>query len=133
MHLRFMKLVAAAFGVVAILVWFGLSIGSIDSMPYWAVGFLDDADKSFIALPCIDEWRTRPTRSVDVVRRGTAGEAYKLGNKMDDQCREAGGYSEDGRSVIGLMLVRLGVLSPLTHWWDKPYRTEDGAIVYPDK
>jgi hypothetical protein len=133
MHSRFMKLVAGIFGVVAILVWFGLGTGSIDTMPYYAVGFLDDTNKSFIALPCIDEWRARPTKSVDVVRRSTAGEAYKLGYKMDDQCREAGGYSEDGRSLIGLMLVRLGVWSPLTHWWDKPYRTEDGTIVYPGK
>jgi hypothetical protein len=128
-----MKFVKAALGIAAAIALIGFGIGSTDMMPYYAVVFLDDTNKTFIALPCIDEWRSRPTTTVDVVRRGTAGEAYKLGYKMDDECREAGGYREDGRSLTGLMLVRFGVLSPLVHWWDKPYRTEDGTVVYPSK
>jgi hypothetical protein len=129
-----MKIIAGALGIVAVLlVWIGLGIGSIDSMPNYAIVFLDDTNKTFIALPCIDDWRTRPTHQVDIVRRGTAGEAHNLGYKVDEECREAGGYSEDGRSLIGLVLVRLGILSPLTHWWDKPYRTEDGTVIYPGR
>ncbi len=128
-----MKFVKVALGIAAFLFMVGFGIGSIDPMPYYAVIFLDDTSKTFIALPCIEEWRSRPTQTVDIVRRGTAGEARSLGYKPDDKCREAGGYSEGGRSLTGLMLVRLGVLGPLTHWWDKPYRTEDGTVVYPGK
>jgi hypothetical protein len=128
-----MKFVKGALGIAFFIVLIGFGIGSTDPMPYYAVGFLDDTNKTFVALPCVDEWRSRPTQTIDVVRRGTAGEAYKLGYKMDSECREAGGYSEDGRSLTGLMLVRLGVLPTLVHWWDRPYRTEDGTVVYPGK
>jgi len=32
----------------------------------------------------------------------------------------------DDRSATGRFLVWLGLLPPLKHWWDMPYRTEDG-------
>jgi hypothetical protein len=128
-----MKFPSVALATLVAIAMIGFSIGSIDLMPPYAVVFLDDTNKTFIALPCIDEWRSRPTQTVDLVRRGTAAEAGKLGYKVDAKCRDAGGYSEDGRSLTGLVLVRLGVLSPLTHWWDKPYRAEDGTVVYPGK
>jgi hypothetical protein len=126
--MRYVSVVLTAVAVVAMI---GLGIGSIDLMPSYAVVFLDDTNKTFVALPCIDEWRSRPSQTIDLVRRGTAGEAAKLGYKPDAKCREAVGYSEDGRSLTGLALVWLGVLPPLVHWWDKPYRTEDGTVVYP--
>ena len=68
-----------------------------------------------------------------MVRRGTAGEARKLGYRVDEDCPEIGGYSENGRSLTGLALVWLGVLLSLTHWWDRPYRAEDGTVGYPGK
>jgi hypothetical protein len=129
-----MKFVKGALGIaafIALITTFG--IGTIDRMPDYAVVFLDDTEKTFISLPCIDEWRSRSTKTVDIVRRSTAGEAAMLGYKTDTECRDAGGYSADGRSLTGLMLVRLGVLAPLTHWWDRPYRTEDGTVIYPGK
>jgi hypothetical protein len=128
-----MKFVKSALGIAAVLIFVGFGIGSIDSMPPYAVVFLDDTSKTFIALPCIEEWRSRPTHTVDVMRRGTAVDAHRLGYKIDLACRDAGGYSEDGRSLTGTILVKLGVLDPLTHWWDRPYRTEDGTVVYPGK
>ena len=128
-----MKFVKGALGIAGFIVLIGLGIGTIDLMPNYAVVFLDDTEKTFIALPCIDEWRSRPTKTADIVKRSTAGEAGMLGYKTDKECREAGGYSAEGRSLTGLMLVRLGVLAPLTQWWDKPYRTEDGTVVYPGK
>ena len=115
-----MKFLKAILGIATVLTIAGFSIGSIDSMPPYAVVFLDDTSKTFIALPCIEEWRSRPTQTTDVVRRGTADDAHRLGYKIDLPCRDAGGYSEDGRSLIGIILVKLGVLDPLTHWWDRP-------------
>jgi hypothetical protein len=128
-----MKFLKGALGIATVLVIVGFSIGSIDSMPPYVVVFLDDTSKTFIALPCIEEWRSRPTQTTDVVRRGTADDAHRLDYKIDLACRDAGGYSEDGRSLIGIILVKLGVLDPLTHWWDRPYRIEDGTVVYPGK
>jgi hypothetical protein len=107
-----MKFVKAALGIAAAIALIGFGIGSTDMMPYYAVVFLDDTNKTFIALPCIDEWRSRPTTTVDVVRRGTAGEAYKLGYKVDDECREAGGYAEDGRSLPLSLIGGIGPIEP---------------------
>ena len=128
-YVNFWKIALAGVGVVIAV---GFGIGSIDTMPPYAVVFLYDANKTYIALPCLEEWRSRQTQTVDVIRRSTAGEAWKLGYKIDEKCRSAGGYSADGRSVAGLILEKLGLLSPLTHWWDLPYRTENG-IVYRGK
>jgi hypothetical protein len=125
--------IIGALGIVALLALIGFVVGSIDPMPSYAIVYLDDTTKTYIALPCVEEWRSRPTHQVDIIRRDTAGDARKLGYKVDDKCRDAGGYTEDGRSLAGLTLVWLGLLPPLTHWWDQPYRTEDGSIIYPGK
>jgi hypothetical protein len=121
---------SAVGGVVALLA-IGFGVGSIDLAPPYAVVFIDDSSKTYIALPCIDEWQHRATTVVDVVRRGTVRDAIQLGYRKDDRCREAGGFQEDGRSLSGLILERVGILSPLEPWWDKPYRTEDGEVVFP--
>jgi hypothetical protein len=67
-----MKFVKGALGIAGFIVLIGLGIGTIDPMPNYAVVFLDDTEKKFIALPCIDEWRSRPTKTVDIVKRSTA-------------------------------------------------------------
>jgi hypothetical protein len=118
-------------GGVGALLAIGFGVGSVVLVPPYALVFINDASKTYIALPCMDEWQHRATQVVDVVRRGTVGDAIKLGYKKDDSCREAGGFQEDGRSLSGLFLERVGILPPLEHWWDKPYRTEDGKVVFP--
>jgi hypothetical protein len=62
-----MKYVSIALATVAAMAMIGFGIGSIDLMPSYAVVFLDDTNKTFIALPCIDEWRSGPTQTVDLV------------------------------------------------------------------
>jgi hypothetical protein len=46
----------------------------------------------------------------------------------DYDCRETGAFSQEGYSLTGLLLVKVGVLPPANHWWDRPYRTEDGVV-----
>jgi hypothetical protein len=58
---NWVDVIKGALGIATVLVIEGFSIGSIDSMPPYAVVFLDDTSKTFIALPCIEEWRSRPT------------------------------------------------------------------------
>lgn len=58
-------------------------------------------------------------------------EAERLRYGPDHQCNETGVFNQDGPSLTGLLLIKLGVLSAPKYWWDMPYRTEDG-IVYPD-
>jgi hypothetical protein len=131
--MAFNQVIRITIGGAAVLLAIGFAITSIQLAPSYAVVFIDDASKTYIALPCIDEWQRRDAKSVDIVRRGTMGDAITLGYKKDVGCREAGGFQEDGRSLSGFLLERIGILSPLEHWWDKPYRTEDGKVVYPGK
>jgi hypothetical protein len=128
-----MKFIKIGLAVVFAIAYLGFGISSVELAPPYAVVFLDDENKTFIALPCMHEWQSRPTQTIDTVRRSTAGEAQRLGYQVDERCRDAGGYSEEGRSLTGRALERFGILSPLQHWWHRPYRTEDRTIVYPGK
>jgi hypothetical protein len=115
-----------------VLLFLGLGIGSNTFMPGYAAVYVDDEAKIYVALPCVDEWRRRAERKIAMARLTKASEAYRLGYKPDAMCRESGAFAPDDRSFTGSLLVKLGFLSPLTHWWDMPYRTEEG-IVYPKR
>jgi hypothetical protein len=118
-------------GMVAIVFVLGLGIGSSKSMPPYARVYIDDDTKTYLALPCLDEWQHRKGDSLAFLRLSSAAEAHKLKYKPDDNCRETGAFSEDDRSLSGIMLQDLGILQPIEHWWDKPYRDEQGKIVQP--
>jgi hypothetical protein len=116
---------------VGLLFGAGFGISSMEMAPSYAVTFVDDATKTYITLPCLREWQSRRGDTLALARRSTLGEAVGLGYKSDEKCRGAGGLYEDGRSLSGLLLVKVGILAPVRHWWDAPYRTEDGAVVRP--
>ena len=51
---------------IALILLFGFAIGTDDPMPGYAVVFVDDVARTFIALPCIEAWgetgrRAQPT------------------------------------------------------------------------
>jgi hypothetical protein len=102
-------------------------------MSGYAAVYLDDDAKTYIALPCLKEWQNRPSQSLAFLRLAPASKAISQGYKSDATCRETGAFVEDDRSLTGLLLVKLGILSPVRHWWDIPYRTEDGTVVQPGK
>jgi hypothetical protein len=131
MRKTILKLLRIGLGTTGFLLFVGLGIGGIDPMPGYAVVFLDDISKTYIALPCIEEWRSRPSNTIDLVRRGTASEAAGLKYDPDKNCRETGAFADAGRSLTGLLLVKLGILPPVRHWWDAPHRTEEGGVVWP--
>jgi hypothetical protein len=131
MRKKLFELLKIGLGTAGFLFFVGLGIGSIDPMPGYAVVFLDDISKTYIALPCIEEWRSRPSNTIDLVRRSTASEAARLKYEPDKNCRETGAFVDDGRSLTGLLLVKLGILPPARHWWDARSRTEEGSVVWP--
>jgi hypothetical protein len=122
--LEYLKIV---FGGLALLLFLGFGIDTEATMPAYAVVYLDGTSKTFIPYPCIEEWRTRPTSTVDFVTRGTAGEAFLLKYNPDQKCSYL--MHGDGESISRLFLIRLGLMSPIRHWWDAPYRTEDGQVT----
>jgi hypothetical protein len=122
------SLLAISIGVV-VLLYLGAGSSSIVQVPGYAVAYLDDTNKTYLTLPCVDQWQKTPTHSVDVLRQALVADAYKLGYRMDEDCREAGGFIDDDRSLTGFLFERIGLLPPIEHWWDRPYRKEDGSIV----
>jgi hypothetical protein len=119
--------------VVGLLLLAGLGIGSNASMPGYAAVYLDDEAKNYVALPCIGEWERRSGEKFAAVRLAKVSEARQLGYEPDAVCRESGAFAPHDRSLTGHLLVKLGVLSPIQHWWDVPYRTEEGKVVYPNR
>jgi len=112
------------------LIFFSFSIETLDSIPSYAVVLVDDVSKTYLAPQCAEEWPTKPTKTVDLLRRTTAGEAHRLHYSPDSDCRETGAFSQLGYSLPLFLLVKAGVLPPKEQWWDMPYRTETG-VVYP--
>ena len=107
-------------------------VGTIDTMPAYAAVYIDDTSHTYIALPCLPAWQTKKTATVDAIRLAKASEAYALKYNSDEDCREAGGFAQGGPGIVRQYLTDWGIVPPLHHWWDDPYRTEDGTVVYPN-
>jgi hypothetical protein len=117
-------------GCVAFLFFLGSGIGTLVPMPPYAYVYVDDDARTYIALPCIEEWRTRTTGDA-TLRLAQFKEIRPLKYKGDQRCRDTGAFMPEGRSASGRLLQWFGVLPPLTYWWDQPFRKEDGSVVYP--
>jgi hypothetical protein len=116
--------------ILVFLLLASFGVETTDRMPPYGIVFIDYSTKTYIALPCVEKRRYDPDLKTSMLKLSTRREARKIGYSSDDKCRNAGGFAEDGRSLGGILLVKLGILPPLKHWWDKPYRTEDD-IIYP--
>jgi hypothetical protein len=128
---RIAAVITGALGIVGIGLSLGFGISSSDTMPGYAPLYLDDESRTFLALPCIDEWQHRDGDHIAVLRLSNYKEASDKAYTGDAICRETGAFVPDGRSLSGMLLERIGLLHPLEHWWDMPYRNESGQVVYP--
>jgi hypothetical protein len=113
------KTVTSAMIAVAVVLVVGLGIGSVAEMPGRAPVYLDDSSRTFLAAPCLAEWRTRTGAKPDAARLGTAAEARYLQYSPDEICRRTGLHSPGDRSVTGHLFELLGLLPPLKQWWDE--------------
>ncbi|SRR5712691_1923433 len=129
--MKFSSILKTSAVAAGILFFLGLGIGTSVPMPGYAPVYLDDVSKTYIALPCTTEWESRSSKQIAMLRLGHRQEAVTLHYTPDDNCRNTGAFSGDGHSLSGLLLMKLGLLSPIIYWWDKPYRTETGEVVYP--
>jgi hypothetical protein len=97
-----------ALGIVAFII--GLSVQTGFGMPRHAIVFVDERARTYLAPQCAG--------TDNRLRATTAGEARDAGFSPDDDCRNDGGFTGDGRSLSGLALVRLGLLKPLQPRWN---------------
>lgn len=117
--------------LIAGLFYLGFGFDTLKPIPPYARVYLDDATKTYFSLPCLEEWQQRQTSTFSHVALSTYGQAKALNYTSDPICREAGGFMGHPRSLSRLILEIIGVLSPLEQWWDRPYRDEQGNVVFP--
>ena len=89
----------------------GLGCPSTNTMPSNAEVFVEDDAKTYFAPPCLEQ--DRPS-----LRATTADRVHSLKYRPDPKCRDEGGFTQDGRSVTGILFEALGVLPPLPSRWN---------------
>ena len=113
------------FVVVLGAIFFAFGIGSHKVMPDYAGVFLVHDTKTYVPLPSFSKWEAKSAR--DAALR-TAGEARKLGYRIEDGCQEY--LMGEQQSLATSYLSDRGILKPPREWWDQPYRT-DAGVIYP--
>lgn len=101
------------FGILATggaILLLGFGIGSTIVMPKNAIVYLDMTESTYLSPPCVAD-----SRRYEI---STAAEAYSLSFRPDAKCRNAGGFVQDGRSLSGEALERIGLLPPLKRRWN---------------
>ena len=104
---------ATASGVLSVLFLLGFGVETKTIAPTNAQAYLDDQRRLYFAPPCVGK------QEREQLRRSTLSEAYQLKyNKPDDECREAYGFVQEGRSLSGSVLERIGALPELQSRWN---------------
>jgi len=89
----------------------GFFIVPMRDMPDNAVVLLDDQNHTYLSPGCA-------TQDQKPYRTSTAAEARKLTYEPDKKCQDAKGFSQDGRSLSGNLMARMGMLPPLPSRWN---------------
>ncbi len=89
----------------------GFYIVPTRAMPDNAVLLLNDEVKTYFSPKCAQNEKK-------MLRPGTAAEARRLKYAPDDRCQGEAGFCQEGRSLTGSLLVRLGLLPPLPSRWN---------------
>ena len=104
------RLIAVAGSGIALLaIGFGL-IPSTVQAPGTAVVLVKPTSKTYYSPPCLPH----------PVGEGytTLSNAKRLGFAPDRKCRAAGGFTQKGRSPVGALLEKAGLVKPLPSRWN---------------
>lgn len=123
-------------GVVA-LAFLGFGVSSDRSMPRNARVYIDPERNVYLAPPCLELTDAQRTRFADLARSArsyrdsmsalvrvtglfpaVAAEVHDLQLRPEPRCRESGAFFEEGRSLTGAVLERLGMLGPKPSRWN---------------
>ena len=105
--------------VIAALFVFGFQVGSLNTIPGHALVIVDAVSKTYYAPICLE---SIDRRSQSVV---SCEKAKDLGFSPDPECREIGAFVQEGRSLSGSLLEKLGLLDPIESRWN-----DDGTWRY---
>lgn len=105
-------ILAVLFSLGSVLFFLGFWAETMKPAPKNAQAYLDDQRRLYFAPPCVGKQERQQ------LRRSTLSEAYQLKYKPDDECREAYGFFQKGRSLSGLLLERIGALPERQSRWN---------------
>jgi len=94
---------------LGVLLYLGFGLDTVAVMPGNAFVYLDDTAKLYFA-PGFE-----PREGVRLAR---ASEAHELGYLPDKKSRDAGAFMEEGPSLSGFLLRRIGILKPRRSRWN---------------
>jgi hypothetical protein len=126
MQERLKAVVTMAFIIVIGLIVFAFGIGGYKTMPDYAGVYLAHTTKTYVPLPCVRKWKEKPGRVE--AELATAGDARKLGYRIEDGCQEYLMGEQQSLATLYLYLSDWGVLTPPKQWWDQSYRTDAGMV-----
>jgi hypothetical protein len=85
----------------------GLGIGSVGFVPDNAIVYVDTQSNLYYSPLSLTQ---EMINDLDL-KQSTFGEAKDLGYEMNDECYEYGYFMQEGRSLTGSFLEKIGILS----------------------
>ena len=102
--------------LLGILFILGFGVGSFKFAPDNACVLVVDETRKF--YPCVDEY----FKFMDIYKyeykKTTYKEAKKSGYIIDRDVKEQGYFMQEGRSLSGKLLQKIGILSPIKSKWN---------------
>lgn len=77
-----------------------------------ALVLLDESKDTYLAPPCVK------AEAAGLLQRVPLSLAQELKFQSDDQCRNSDDFVQEGRSLSGLLLQKVGILGPLPSRWN---------------
>jgi hypothetical protein len=107
-----MRLVGIIFVICAFFVFLGFGIGSTIVTPDHALAFVPSTRNVYIAPPCLSQEKQK------LIPQLTIRQARILKLNPEPNCRDEGGFIQEGRSLSGTLLEQLGLLGQMQSRWN---------------
>ena len=102
----------AFFLLFALFFYLGFGIKSGKVAPGHAYVFVDIKNGTYIAPPCVKETMFAS------YQRTTIKAAREKKLRADNDCKNAGGFVQEGRSLSAKLIERLGFIEPIKSRWN---------------
>lgn len=121
---KFKKIGLSIFSICVVLFLFGLSIGTVFTCPDNALLLIDEGRGEYFAPPCL--MHTEYNKSEKIFEFAQKNNLKVLQRKEilrknlnpNVECREENGFIEDGRSISGRLLEKIGILPKFESRWN---------------
>lgn len=105
--------------VAFLLLFLGSGIGSEKCIPDNAIVYADDSKMIYYSVP------EKESNNIENVRKTTIQEVHDLKYSSDESSKEHGDFISEGRSLTGIIMEKVGILSTIPPRWN-----DDGTWNY---